>query len=268
MQEPHTPAHHAAVKTYAKPVLLLALGQGPHGPTADLEFDNGWRRTLDLVTEADGWHPMFDALGWEARNKLRAHVRRPIEQRPDGSRFRREGLSFCTVTLNRRSAYFSACYFDVPAESYAAGAVTGYQAAAELLRALKLGYGPAVSRVAMILRDASEAGEEHAGKPSRRGAAAAFMEVMAEGIAFLGRHGKVGDWIDCKVREAEKVRDHFAAEDAVKGQLFAHRMQAAKRAKADRLKTQPAPSRAEVPPKLVASHHLKSQVAELEGATA
>lgn len=66
---PWTPTHHASAHK-TKPVRLLALGTGPHGKTALLEFPEGWQRTIDLPTQADAWHPLFDELAADDKDTL------------------------------------------------------------------------------------------------------------------------------------------------------------------------------------------------------
>lgn len=89
-----TPAQHVQADK-SKPVILLALmNDGPHGKAALVEFPGGWRRTIDLATQFDGWHPLFDDLPQEDKAQLREHVRARFVNHPDGTRSRPDLLSF------------------------------------------------------------------------------------------------------------------------------------------------------------------------------
>ena len=173
---PWTPAQHIK-EGVTKPTRLLELGTGEHGKTALLEFPGGWQRTLDLPTRADAWHPLFSELPKEDVQRLRKHVAHPIIRHPDGTRTRRGALSFVTEEINRVGGWTGERVFDVPAEDYYAGSVTGYRCAAELLEALARGYGPHIIK-SYVIKAALQASDEPHGKPSRRGAGTAFLAIV------------------------------------------------------------------------------------------
>jgi len=152
----------------------------------------------------------------------------PIVRHADGRRTQRGELSFFTRELNRLGGFKSESYFDVPAESYTDGWVTGYRCAAELLDALERGVYIDVS---WVIRDATEAGKESGGKPSRRGASAAFMEIMVEAIGFTVRHGRNGPWLAGKIANAERQRDIWDAHATEQRAKASARMKAQRQAK-------------------------------------
>ncbi|MEO6319433.1 MAG: hypothetical protein ABIR56_02060 [Polaromonas sp.] len=148
----------------------------------------------------------------------------------DGRRTQQGELSFFTIELNRLGACKSINYFDVPAEEYCAGWVTGYRCAAELLAALECSDGPPID-VTRVIEDAIQAGNDPACKPGRRGASAAFMEIMVEAVKFMGKHGNNGPWLERKIERAERQRDYFAEREARHRAEFSTRMKAARQAK-------------------------------------
>lgn len=101
---PCTPAQHTSTSN-TKPVRLLALGDGPHGKTALCEFPEGWQRTIDLPTQADAWHPLFEDLTADDKGKLRKHTDHPIVRHADGTRTRQGALSFITQEVSRNGGW-------------------------------------------------------------------------------------------------------------------------------------------------------------------
>lgn len=227
---PWTPARHA-MANQARPVRLLALGGGSHGKTALLEFPEGWQRTIDLPTEADAWHPLFDNLAQEERLKLRQHVAQPVVVRADGNRVKPLGLSFTTSTITARGAWVAYNHFDVPAQEYGAGSITGYRCAAELLAALERGYGPHID-VPSIVREAAAAARLRSGTaPSRKGAAVAFLSVVEEAMKFLAQNAQHAKHLSQKIAEAESVNAQFDELQAERRAAFVERMRAGRAAK-------------------------------------
>lgn len=226
---PWTPAQHIK-DGVTKPIRLLALGTGSHGKTALLEFPGGWQRTIDLPTEADAWHPLFSELPQEDCAKLRRHAAHPIIRHPDGTRTRRGALSFVTEEINRAGGWTGERCFDVPAEDYYAGSVTGYRCAAELLEALARGYGPHIIK-SHVINDALQASDEPHGKPSRRGAGTAFLAIVGEALTFMARHSLHKEFMAAKIAEAESARTTMAELDAKEKAAFVERMKAGRAAK-------------------------------------
>lgn len=227
--QPWTPAHHAQVNK-TKPIRLLELGEGEHGKNARFEFPEGWQRTIDLPTQADGWHPIFSDLPGEDTQALRRHVEQPVTIRPDGRRTQSLGLSFTTAVPTRRNYLKDFNLFDVPEEVYEQGRITGYRCAAELLEALQRGYGPHID-VRGTIREASRALSDGYGKPSRVGAAGAFMAVVEEALKFLARHAQHGDFIARRIKDAECAQTWLAEQEAKEKAAFVERMRQARAAK-------------------------------------
>ena len=227
---PWTPARHAlAHKT--KPVRLLSLGGGSHGKTALLEFPEGWQRTIDLPTEADAWHPLFDALTHKERLKLRQHVAQPVVVRADGKRVRPLGLSFTTSTVTARGAWVAYNHFDVPAQEYGAGSITGYRCAAELLAALQRGYGPHIDIPSIVREAAASARCSSGAKPSRAGAAVAFMSVVTEALKFLAQNSLHAEYIGREIAKVERLNVVYDELEAERKAAFIERMRAGRAAK-------------------------------------
>ena len=229
---PCTPAHHARTSK-AKPVRLLALGDGPPGKTALLEFPEGWQRTIYLPAQADAWHPMFDELPADERRRLRTHTDHPVIRHPDGTRTKQGALSFMTKEINRSGGCAEQRFFDVPAETYGTGYVTGYRCAAELLEALQRGYGPYIS-VREITEGAIQAADEETGKASRRGAGYGFLSVVDDAMQFMARHAQHGEYMARKIAEVERSNAWVAEQDAREKAAFVERMKAARLSKAQR----------------------------------
>lgn len=226
---PWTPAHHAKVNK-AKPIRLLALGIGQHGKNARFEFPDGWQRTIDLTSEADGWHPLFSDLSNEERQKLHAHVEPPTETKPNGERRRQNGLSFTTYTLGRSGGIKAFNSFDVPAEDYGQGRITGYRCASELLDALKRGYGPHID-LGRIIEDAIKTAPEGFGRNTRYGAATALLDMVQMAVKFLATNGQYEGWIARCIEREEKNKAYWGEQEAKKKAEFVERMRSARAAK-------------------------------------
>lgn len=226
---PWTPAHHAKVNK-TKPIRLLELGEGEHGKSARFEFPEGWQRTIDLPTQADGWHPLFSELSFDERKKLHQHVQQPVVIGPDGVRRQNMGLSFTTRTPNKRGYSQDFNHFDVPAEQYATGRITGYRCAKELLDALKRGYGPHIP-IRDILKDAVNA--KYGGYPDKGqwGAACTFINVVEQALLFLAKNSQYADWIDRAIKYEEECIARGAERDAQEKAAFVERMRKARAAK-------------------------------------
>ncbi|MFZ2387386.1 MAG: hypothetical protein WAW69_06230 [Polaromonas sp.] len=224
-----TPEQHAQANK-AKPVTLLELGIGPHGKTALLEFPEGWQRTIDLLTEFDGWHPLFDDLPHEDRRRLHTHVLAPFVTHPDGTQSRPEPLSFIRRVHSARGKFVKFTYFDVPLEKYGDGAITGYHCASELLDALALGHGPHIS-LNRVMEEAAEARGGDFYGVNRRAAAIAFLEVVGDALVFFAKHSNHRPWLSRNIARAEEFRDAEAERSAIKRAEFVERMKVAKAAK-------------------------------------
>lgn len=229
MTAPWTPAHHASTHK-TKPVRLLELGNGPHGKTALLEFPEGWLRTIDLPAEADAYHPLFDELPTEERYRLMHYTKHPVVIHPDGRRTRQGALSFITEEVNRLGGWIDERRFDVPAEDYAAGYITGYRCAGELLTALQRGYGPHIA-LNRILEEVMTAIKEPYGTRGRAGAASAFVSVVEEALKFFAKHALHAKFIGERIASAEISHAYCVEQEAKEKAAFVERMKAAKAAK-------------------------------------
>ena len=227
-----TPRAHDSTST-ANPVRLLALDDGPQGKTALLEFPEGWQRIIALPTQADAWHPLFDDLTNAERGRLRAHVDHPVIRHPDGTRTKQGALSFITKEISRVGSWTGERCFDVPAEDYYSGSVTGYRCAAELLDALARGYGPHIIKQ-HVIKAALQASDEPYGKPSRRGAGTAFMEVIEGALTFMAKHSRHKEFMAAKIAEVERLQATMAELEAKEKAAFVERMKAGRAAKRNR----------------------------------
>lgn len=232
---PPTPAQHVS-SSKETPIQLLALGAGPDGKTALLEFPGGWQRTVLLAKESDAWHPMFANLPQADQSRLRKHVEPPVTVQPDGSRKREHGMSFIRENLGPRGGHLSYSFFDVPLQKYADGTVTGYRCAIELLDRLQQGYGPHVA-LDWVLPEAAIASEEKFDGSSRRGAGSAFMDVVTEALRFFAKNARYEDWLEKKVAQAEKTAAWCDHRDAEKKTAFVERMKQARRSKSSSAST-------------------------------
>jgi len=230
-----TPAQHAQADK-SKPVALLALGTGPHGKTALLEFAGGWQRTIDLATQFDGWHPLFADLPQEDRQRLRDHAVPAFVSHPDGTQSRPDPLSFVRQVRPAHGKSSECTYFDVPAQGYVEGTATGYRCAAELLEALALGYGPHIP-LTHVLASAAQAMQDDFHGTSRRGAAVAFLEVVGQALHFFASRATHQPWLADKVEGAEQYVQYTAERQATERAGFIERMKAGKAAKRQMRKT-------------------------------
>ena len=226
---PRTPAVHQSASK-ARPIRVVSMGDGPHGKQVVCEFLDGWQRSIDLPTEADAWHPLFNGLPHEQRLQLHRLVKPVPYVDGKGVRKQREELSFTTTEIGPRGGCKKFNHFDVPDEEYGVGQITGYRAAVEMLEALQRAYGPHVS-LGPILRDVFAAEGESARSPSRRGAVGAFAEVIEGALEFFAKNAKHGPWIAGKVAQAESVNAHYDKQAADDKAAFVQRMKDAKAAK-------------------------------------
>lgn len=141
------------------------------------------------------------------------------------------GLSFVT---DQRGRVPMRDWFDVPAENYGNGYVTGLNAAREfalMARTAPGSFGPVshlVTEVAQhCLSDSNHAGESE----SRRGAACAFLSVVAAAFDAAAQRFDLDGYIVGKLAEIERADKFFAARQARQRADFVQRMLTAKAAK-------------------------------------
>lgn len=228
-----TPDQHSQTSK-TKPVILLALGTGPHGKTATLEFPEGWQRTIDLMSQFDGWHPLFSDLPCEDRQRLREHTQAALVKHPDGTLSRPNPLSFMRRVETARGKFVKFTYFDVAAQDCLDGAATGYRCAAELLEALAIGHGPHIS-LRHLMTEVVEAEKEASSGVNRRAAAATFVEVTQEALIFFAKHASHRSYINSKISNAEAYKQRIVNQHAIARTEFVERMKVAKTAKREAL---------------------------------
>lgn len=148
----------------------------------------------------------------------------------------RGALSCITVEKTARGRYVGSEHFDVPAEEYGDGNMTGYRLAAEFLAAVKTGT-PGFDPL-QVIEDACKAlGERDGGtageaRKSRRGAAVGFLRPLESLLVMVARAGMHERYIEQLIeRGAEWRRKQTTAEKDEKSN-FARRMEIAKAAKA------------------------------------
>lgn len=195
----YTPAIHASVSTL-KPIKVLSTSTtGEHGPWAVIEFEGGFSRSMDLPTHIDAYHIMFDSLDWHDRWKLRDAAALVVPVGDGTKKVYRNGFSFRSTLRSKRGALMADNYFDVPAQEYGEGWLTGYKVARELLQALKNGGSICDSHdVHRIMKAAAIAADENSkcGATSRRGASCAFFTVIAGALRGAAKHTDFGTFID------------------------------------------------------------------------
>ena len=221
-----TPAQHANTSK-AKPIKLLELGTGPHGKTATFEFEEGWQRTLDLPLDADGWHPLFEALVRDDQHRLREFSQAPFIQHADGTKSRPDPLSFTRVVQTGRGKLLRFTYFDVPEQSYEEGSITGLKCAAELMEALSRGYGQGVMLGHIVEAAVRASSGDYAGK-SQCGAANAFLRVVSQALEYFAKHANHRPCIAELLDNAENYRKFITQRDITDRQKFVERMNAGK----------------------------------------
>lgn len=145
-------------------------------------------------------------------------------------------LSCIVHTRAARRRWLHTSHFDVPAECYGAGNVTGMRIAAEFMRAVRSGR-PGFDPLAVIV-DACLALRESDGtpsscdvdSPSKRGAAVGFLRLMEEFIKAASNYGE--NYIDGRIKHLEVMERKSQDEAKARGAAFARRMEIAKAAKA------------------------------------
>ena len=228
-----TPDQHSQTSK-TKPVILLALGTGPYGKTAILEFPEGWQRTIDLVSQFDGGHPLFSDLQQSDKQRLRSHVTLAAVRHSNSTQSRPDPLSFVRHVQTPRGKCLEIKYFDVPSQDYAEGTVTGYRCAGGLLEALAFGHGPYIP-ISYVMAKVAEAQKEGFASDNRRAAAAFFMDTVADGLRFFANNLNHQQWINKSIAHAEAYKEGAQIRKDAKRTEFVERMKVAKTAKREAL---------------------------------
>ena len=145
----------------------------------------------------------------------------------------RGAISGITVERTARGRYVGVEHFDVPAEDYEAGNMTGFRLASEFMAAMKTGT-LGVDSLRVIV-DASKAlGDGTSGQllKSRRGAAEGFLGTLAILLVWVARAGIHERLIEKLIERAPELMRKEAQIQKDKKENFARRMEIAKAAKA------------------------------------
>jgi hypothetical protein len=139
---------------------------------------------------------------------------------PDGSVKITHGLSFVTTTQTKRGRYVASSGFDVPAESYADGWITGTLAAGELLAALREEHFDLMR----ILRDAAAASDSE----ERRGAGVGFLRTIEAMLYFAADHAQHRTYVARRIESLRAMSSQVREREQIAKRQFAERMHAAK----------------------------------------
>ena len=139
------------------------------------------------------------------------------------------GLSFWTITETARGRHLRACSFDVPAQSYGDGFITGLLKAVEFFEALSrrdLHFG-----VGSILAEAFQASRESSQSESRRGAGSGFLHAITQSLYAAAPMLNVREWAEHEIGAMQRFEEVECRRRAERNQDFAHRMRSARAAK-------------------------------------
>lgn len=229
------PRYTAEVHTASsplKPARLLELKSSEQGAEALIEFDGGFGRWMH-VDRVSAWHPLFDSLQATDRNRLRRHCEEK-QALPDGNlRVLTGPLSFVSERRTPRGRYIEKSRFDVPAEDYHDGAITGIRAAGEMLALLKARPEDLVVR-SWLNKSLEEAGvlshgqfpdlDEH----SKRSAAVSYLRVMTEFLVYAAKYSDSEEYIAARAEREAASRDWWRLSKAEERAQFVADMAAAR----------------------------------------
>ncbi|MDT3680430.1 MAG: hypothetical protein ROZ64_16540 [Burkholderiaceae bacterium] len=144
-------------------------------------------------------------------------------------------LPFITTSYGKHGKYLARSEFDVPAEAYGDGWLTGMEAAAQFMDAIRENR-PYFS-IASVLEAVAKARDDSTGWQcvGRCGAATGFLAMIEAMLRATARDYDCGAWI--RERRDEQAELHAEAEasrqaeQAERNRAFVARMQAAKQAK-------------------------------------
>jgi len=141
------------------------------------------------------------------------------------------GLSFWTVTKTARGAVVCDRPFDVPAQGFAGGCVTGLRVFLEFMRALR---ASEVSRfdTGRVMEAAFEAAKEPEVQASRYGAAYAFLGAIARPLQAAAEWFEFDSIIHGEIEAIEQHEAKHQQHLGEKRAAFVLRMKAARQAKA------------------------------------
>lgn len=216
-----------AASSQLKILKLLELGENEKGRFARVEFDDESSRPLYLLTIADAWHSIFNALRYNDRWLIRGHFngRLPELAQPDGARKTYRHASFATEVRSLRGKFISDSYFDLSAHGGVTGEQAGLAVARELLELSATGNCHALS-LPTIFDHLAAANGDH-----EKRARLAFLLVVDEMFKFAARHANFHKYIDGQAARYAETEKWLA--DAVEKEkaAFVERMKAARLAK-------------------------------------
>lgn len=225
-KEVWTPSKQAA-SSQLKILKLLELGENEKGRFARVEFDDESSRPLYLLTIADAWHSIFNALPYDDRWLIRGHFdgRLPELPQPAGARKSYRHASFVTEVRTLRGKSISSSYFDLSAYEGASGEQAGLAVARELLELYATENCHFISLPTMFADLAAATGDQE--KRARQ----AFLRVVDEMIKFAAQHASFHKYIDGQSARYAEMEKWLA--DAVEKEkaAFVERMKAARLAK-------------------------------------
>lgn len=153
------------------------------------------------------------------------------EGKPTRTVKRRGAISCITFESTPRGGYVGAEHFDVPAEDYGDGNMTGMRLAAEFMDAIKM-RAPLDSL--QVIVDACKVFDEGSPfvDPSRRGAAVGFLRTLEGLLVMVARAGVHEHYIARDIERGVEWRRKDAQARKEKRENFLRRMEIAKAAKA------------------------------------
>jgi len=140
-------------------------------------------------------------------------------------------LPFITDLYTPRGRHVDRNWFDVPDQTYGEGWITGMEAAAQLLDALRANRNSGFD-VLPVLEAAAQALIESRGglfedKPCRRGAAAGFLRMIEASLRYAADSADLGDWVRAQREEYERMsavsEGRRRVERVMRGREFAER---------------------------------------------
>lgn len=222
-----TPSKQAA-SSQLKIQKLLELGQNEKGRFARVEFDDESSRPLYLLTIADAWHSIFNALEYSQRWRIRRHFndRLPRLPQPDGARKNYRCATFATEVVSVRGKYISCSYFDLAAYKGVSGEQTGISVARELLELYATGNCHQSISLVRMFDDLALAQGDHAERARR-----AFLRAIDELLRYAAKHADFHQYLDAESAQYAKTEKWLADMAAKEKEVFVERMKAARLAK-------------------------------------
>lgn len=149
----------------------------------------------------------------------------------DGTYKVAEPLSFVTRHYTARGRFLGFNHFDVEAMDPSSGAIAGYECARELLA-----YRNAHRAAHLSIASSIEAAMHLYGKGdysavTKGNVARSFVIAMMEMITYGARNANFNNFIDGRIRAAEKFAEYEKERRATEAAAFVERMQAAKKAR-------------------------------------